>query len=267
MNSQLRAVATVYVFLQLLVGWVLIWLLQSLAKLVLFPFTTFNTRCDICGHIMRKLSFLTVDVLNPLWSTTILRPFPKMNSGHFLVAMNHLSNADPWIAIRPILPWDCKWVCKGSLFKIPFGGWALANSGDLEVRFTAEKDGWGTEKGSVSSMMNNAKTLLGRGQPIAVFPEGIRSKNPDGDLNEFKLGFFMLAVETNTPVVPIAFSGSEKAWPRGTWMFDRASIYCSCGDAISPVGLTPEQLRDKTVEAVRQMRETHPDRVALRKTK
>ena len=260
--APVRAVATVLLGLHMVLGWVLIYLLQSIAQILTYLFTTPEQRQDICAHIFRKISFVQLDVLNPLWRSVILRKFPKVKKGDkIIVAMNHLSNADPWILIRPILPMDCKWICKGSLMKIPFGGWGLANNGDLAIKFTTEKGGWGTEKGSVSKLMDTSRKLLQRGQPIAVFPEGVRSHNPQGPLNEFKLGYFTLAVEEGATIVPIAVSGSESAWPRGDWKFDSALTYISCGDPISAVGHTAESLRDKTVAVITELREKHPDRL------
>lgn len=268
----LRFVASILLILQLLVAWVTLWIIQVVAMTLTYPFTTVEQRQDICGHIHRKVNYFFVVLLNPLWWTTIVRPFPTeklaktKNGSKLIVMMNHLSNSDPWIAIRP-MGWgiDCKWICKGSLFKVPFGGWGLKNAGDLAIKFTADKEGWGTEKGSVGQLMADARALLKRGQPIAVFPEGVRSFDAQGGLNEFKLGFFTLAVEEGAVIVPMAFSGCETAWPRGDWMFDFARCYASCGDPISAEGHTPESLRDKVWAAITELREAHPDRIALKK--
>lgn len=108
--------------------------------------------------------------------------------------------------------------------------------------------------------MSKAAVALRRGRPIAVFPEGVRSYNPKGPLQEFKVGFFQLAVAEGIPIVPIAMSGSENAWPRGDWKFGYANIYISCGDPIHPAGHTPESLMAATKGIMERMRDSHPDR-------
>jgi 1-acyl-sn-glycerol-3-phosphate acyltransferase len=266
MHPALRVFATVYIFLMIFISWVIIWLVQTITKALIFPFTTSDQQADICGHIFRRISFVFVDILNPFWRTTVLKSLPKMEKdGKYIVVLNHLSNADPWFAIRPILPHDCKWICKGSLFKVPFGGWALKNNGDLAIHFTAEKGGWGTKKGSVSALMDQARACVRRCQPIAVFPEGVRNPEPLGPLQEFKLGFFTLAVEEEATILPIAISGSETAWPRGDWKFNTASCFITCGEPIAAKGHTAQELCDKVKQTISDMRESHPDRQLLNK--
>mmetsp|Transcript_66353 Transcript_66353/g.76978 ORF Transcript_66353/g.76978 Transcript_66353/m.76978 type:complete len:269 (+) Transcript_66353:98-904(+) len=266
MHIVLRFLATVYIFAGILISWVLIWLLQTVARTLMLPFATKDQMDDVCGHIFRKVSWVFVDLINPFWYSRVLKPFPKMQKGEkFIVVLNHLSNADPWFAIRSLFPWDCKWICKGSLFKVPFGGWALKNNGDLAIKFTKEKGGWGTEKGSVGMLMEDAKKLLQRAQPIAVFPEGVRNPKPEGPLGEFKLGFFTLAVQEGVKVVPMALSGSETAWPVKDWKFDFSTCYLSAGEPIDPTGMTAEELRDKVYNVITEMRESHPDRLKLKK--
>lgn len=265
-----RAVGTVLVFLNMFLGWIVAWLLQTIAKAVMFPFSTPEQRGDVCGRIFRTVNMIVMDLLNPFWCMNQVRcadrsKLPKDRPVIYMI--NHLSNSDPWGCIRVIWPVECKWICKGSLFKIPFGGWALKNNNDLAVKFTSAKGGWGTEKGSVKSLMDDAASNLRRLQPIAVFPEGVRSFNPDGPVGEFKAGFFDLAIKENALIVPVALSGTEKWWPRGDWKLNRAQAYSSVGDAIDPQTLgSTEELMAKVHSAITELREQHPDRVALRKS-
>jgi 1-acyl-sn-glycerol-3-phosphate acyltransferase len=55
--------------------------------------------------------------------------------------------------------------------------------------------------------------LLQAGVPILLFPEGTRSR--DGNLGEFQPGAAKLAVEFQTPVIPLTLIGAHAAWPKG----------------------------------------------------
>lgn len=58
-----------------------------------------------------------------------------------------------------------------------------------------------------------ARSLLQRGVPILIFPEGGRSK--DGQIGHFKPGAAALALSAKVPCVPIALVGASEAMPRG----------------------------------------------------
>jgi 1-acyl-sn-glycerol-3-phosphate acyltransferase len=60
----------------------------------------------------------------------------------------------------------------------------------------------------------SAKSLLERGIPLLVFPEGTRSK--DGNFGQFKPGAAALASSCNVPCIPVALVGVYIAHPRGT---------------------------------------------------
>lgn len=54
--------------------------------------------------------------------------------------------------------------------------------------------------------------VLKNGRNVCLFPEGIRSL--DGDINDFKRGFGILAKETKAKLVPFIIEGAFAAWPR-----------------------------------------------------
>lgn len=262
----LRVPGTLFTFGCIFSGWVIAYTAQMIAKFFAYPFTTAAHRTDMCGHIFRRVSYATAVVINPMWRMTILREVPKLTSeqeSKLIVVMNHLSNADPWICSGALLPRDFAWICKGSLFSVPFGGWAMANGGDLKVEFTKEKGGWGTKKGSIGRLMTTAKEYLMRGRGVAVYPEGIRNPNPNGPMSEFKLGFFSLAVETGATILPMAITGTDRMWPTTETFFDSARAYVTFGDPIAvQEGETAEALRDRVVAVIDAMRNEHPDRKA-----
>ena len=70
--------------------------------------------------------------------------------------------------------------------------------------------------GQVVGVPENARRLLDLGEAILVFPEGARGISKSFadryKLGEFGLGFMRLALETSTPIVPVAVIGAEEQY-------------------------------------------------------
>jgi 1-acyl-sn-glycerol-3-phosphate acyltransferase len=70
--------------------------------------------------------------------------------------------------------------------------------------------------GQVVGIPENARRLLELGEAIVVFPEGVRGISKSfADryrLADFGLGFMRLALETKTPIVPVAVIGAEEQY-------------------------------------------------------
>ncbi|HSN99189.1 MAG TPA: lysophospholipid acyltransferase family protein [Candidatus Nanopelagicales bacterium] len=70
--------------------------------------------------------------------------------------------------------------------------------------------------GQVVGVPENARRLLDMGAAILVFPEGSRGiSKPFSEryqLRDFGLGFMRLALETDTPIVPVAVIGAEEQY-------------------------------------------------------
>lgn len=71
--------------------------------------------------------------------------------------------------------------------------------------------------GQIVGTPENCRRLLNSDEAILVFPEGTRGLNklwPQRyQLREFGLGFMRLALETDTPIVPVAVVGAEEQAP------------------------------------------------------
>ena len=70
--------------------------------------------------------------------------------------------------------------------------------------------------GQVVGVPENARRLLEMGEVLLAFPEGIRGVAKPFDrryqLEPFGNGFMRLAIETNTPIVPVAVIGAEEQY-------------------------------------------------------
>lgn len=71
--------------------------------------------------------------------------------------------------------------------------------------------------GQVVGTPENCRRLLENDEAIVIFPEGVKGIaklwSERYQLREFGLGFMRLALETNTPIVPMAIIGAEEQAP------------------------------------------------------
>jgi 1-acyl-sn-glycerol-3-phosphate acyltransferase len=71
--------------------------------------------------------------------------------------------------------------------------------------------------GSVVGTPENCQQLLEQGEAVMVFPEGergfVKTYNKRYQLQRFGTGFMRLALETDTPIVPVGIVGSEEQSP------------------------------------------------------
>lgn len=70
--------------------------------------------------------------------------------------------------------------------------------------------------GQVVGVPENARRLLDQGEAVLVFPEGAKGVSKPFrsryELENFGLGFMRLALETHTPIVPVAVVGGEEQY-------------------------------------------------------
>lgn len=76
---------------------------------------------------------------------------------------------------------------------------------------------WFQRVGQVMGSPENAKRLLESDELLVVFPEGVKGISKTFDqrytLSPFGQGFIRLALETTSPIVPVAVIGSEEQYP------------------------------------------------------
>ena len=128
-------------------------------------------------------------------------------SGAVILAVNHISNADPvvvgaWIT-DALKRRRIHWLGKRELFAWPVVGWLAAHGGIHPV----DRDSADIEA------FRLATKILDNGYVLLVFPEGTRS--PTGELQEAKDGVAMLALRTGAPVVPIGVNNTDAVWRKG----------------------------------------------------
>jgi len=144
-----------------------------------------------------------------LWRARIEGVEHLPRSGPFIVVTNHCSNLDPlmmgWATgnqIGRVVHFMAKIEMRGW----PIIGWLATQSGVYFVR-----RGEGDRAAQRFSL-----EALAAGAPIAIFPEGTRSRN--GRLKAGKPGAALIAMRSGAPLVPAGISGTQHIFPgRSRW--------------------------------------------------
>ena len=131
---------------------------------------------------------------------------------------NHESNVDPPVLFEALHP-QLHVLYKAELHKFPIMGTVFDVGGFVAVDR-------GDRDKALASIARGAESLRA-GNSFLIFPEGTRSRT--GDLLPFKKGGFIMAIEAQVPIVPVAISGGRARCGRAA----RSSGRCTsaCGSA------------------------------------
>jgi len=149
----------------------------------------------------------------------------------YIFVANHQSNIDIPALVQSLPKFQLRWMAKKELLFVPFFGWALWSSKHILVNRSA--------RSHAMASLKKAREKIAGGISVVFFPEGTRSR--DGELLPFKRGGFLLAVRTQTPIVPIAIHGSGNILPKGDWRIRTGEIEVIVSD---PVPVDESHARD-----------------------
>lgn len=125
----------------------------------------------------------------------------------FVVIANHSSHLDAPLIFGALPRRLSKNLAAGAASDYFFANWYKALPTALFFNsFPVERQGLRNRRGM-------AGTLLSKGVPLLLFPEGTRSRT--GAMSAFKPGAAALSISRNVPVLPIALVGAYAAMPYG----------------------------------------------------
>ena len=152
---------------------------------------------------------------------------------------NHESNVDPPVLFQA-LHRRLHILYKAELHKFPIMGVVFDVGGFVPIER-------GNREQSMASISRGAASLKA-GNSFLIFPEGTRSRT--GELLPFKKGGFIMALQANAPVVPVAISGGRASMRKGSPWVRPVRVSVRIGTPISTEGMTVAD-RDRLISSVR----------------
>ena len=152
---------------------------------------------------------------------------------------NHESNVDPAVLFRALHP-RLHLVYKAELHKVPLMGMVF----DVGRFVPVERRNRET---SIASIRRGAQQIRD-GDSFLIFPEGTRSRT--GELLPFKKGGFIMAIEAQVPIVPVAVSGGRASMRKGSAIVRPVEVSIRVGRPIPIAGMAVAD-RDRLIAIVR----------------
>jgi fatty-acyl-CoA synthase len=162
--------------------------------------------------------------------------------GALVLCSNHASYVDTPV-LMAALPHDFLFVAKKEALRYPVIGTYIRHAGHLTV------DRFDFQQGVQDAAL--VQQAVAAGEKVLLFPEG--TFTAAAGLRPFRLGAFKAAVETNTPIVPMALQGTRQVL-RGENAVPRpGQVSLWIGAPIAPEGegwRAIVSLRDRVAEAI-----------------
>ena len=156
--------------------------------------------------------------------------------GHVYIA-NHVSWYDIF-ALAAIIP-RYTWIAKAELRKLPLFGRACEAAGIVFI----DRD---NKKAAFESYRRAAEDVK-RGRSVIIHPEGTRGK--DYHLRPFKKGPFVLAIASQSPLIPTLVHGTREIMPKGSFLIRKGTVHLHFLEPVPTQGYTYED-RSELMEKV-----------------
>jgi 1-acyl-sn-glycerol-3-phosphate acyltransferase len=195
---------------------IIVWLIGICFVVVTFPLTlvlwvlTYPFDKDraithlFLMHQSRLLLFLI-----PIWTIRTEGREKAVKGTTYVIISNHQSLLD--ILIINSLRYKYKWISKIENFNVPVIGWYLKMARYITVDRGNDE--------SKAEMLGKSYNCLRNKVSLMIFPEGTRST--DNEIGFFKRGAFQLAIQANTPILPVLIDGTGGILPKHGLVFAR----------------------------------------------
>ena len=157
-------------------------------------------------------------------------------------ASNHLSYLDSPVLLAK-LPFQFRILAKQALWKTPFVGWYLRQSGQVPIDSASPRS-------AIAGLLRGV-AVLKAGMPLVLFPEGARS--PDGHIQGAHSGCAFMAIRAGVPLVPLALIGTYELLPIHVYSLRPRAVMIVVGDPISTEGLTTKDADALTERLYREI--------------
>jgi len=176
----------------------------------------------LSGFIFLPLFYSSVKICcRFMLSSLLLWPkikgkFPSEDT--YIIMMNHSSFVD--VFIFPLIPKGA-WtgITAVENFKIPIFSSIINRIQAIPIERKNRQ--------AAFKSIKKAEYVLKQGIHIGLLPEGTRTM--DGKMRELKKGGFHMAINTNTPIVPVGVSGAYNFKPKDRWWMKPGPISIRIG--------------------------------------
>jgi 1-acyl-sn-glycerol-3-phosphate acyltransferase len=193
---------------------IMVWLIGICFIVVTFPLTLITwlltypfDKEKAITHMLLMYESRLLLFLIPIWTIHFEGREKAMKGTTYVIISNHQSLLDTLMINS--LRYKYKWISKIENFNVPVIGWYLK----MARYITVDR---GNEESKVE-MLGKSLDCLRNKISIMIFPEGTRSTN--NEIGFFKRGAFQLAIQANTPIIPILIDGTGGILPKHGLIF------------------------------------------------